>query len=146
MEIFIVHGPNLNLLGEREPEIYGTMTLTEIDAALVSKAETLEASTRSFQSNHEGALVDALQEARQWADGALINPGGLAHTSVVLRDAITAFERPVVEVHSSNIQARERFRHRSLTAGACMGTAGGFGWRSDLIGLEGLVAAIQDDV
>jgi 3-dehydroquinate dehydratase-2 len=145
MKILILHGPNLNLLGEREPDVYGSKTLADIDAALKVEAERLGIDRlEARHSNHEGGLIDALHEARRWADGVLINPGGYTHTSIALYDAIKAIDRPVVEVHLSNIYAREAFRHQSITAGACVGLIGGFGWRSYLLGLQALVGVIQD--
>jgi 3-dehydroquinate dehydratase-2 len=136
--ILILHGPNLNLLGAREPQVYGTTTLADIDEALKIEGERLGLEVRTFQSNHEGALIDALHEARTWASGVILNPGGLTHTSVALRDAISAIGLPVVECHLSNTEAREEFRHRSLIAPVCVGSIKGFGWRSYLLALQAL--------
>lgn len=137
--ILVLHGPNLNLLGRREPEIYGPTSLPEIDAALAKEAANRGATLRTVQSNHEGGLIDALHEGQDWADGVLLNPGGYTHTSVALRDAIAAVGLPAVEVHLSNIAAREPFRRQSLVAPVCIGTVAGFGPRSYMLGLIGLL-------
>ena len=138
--ILILHGPNLNLLGEREPEIYGSMTLAELNDRLQTEGRQLGAQITALQSNHEGVLIDELHAARDWAAGAVINPGGLSHSSVSLRDAILAVKFPVIEVHLSNLFAREPFRHRSLTAAAARGVVAGLGWRGYLMGVQAIVA------
>ncbi len=138
MKVLVLHGPNLNLLGTREPEVYGKTTLAEIDQRLVQVGKELGIEIRTIQSNHEGVLIDALQEARSWADGVVFNPGGYTHTSVALRDAISAISIPVVEVHLSNVYAREEFRHTSLLSSVCKGKIVGFGWRSYEMGLRAL--------
>jgi 3-dehydroquinate dehydratase-2 len=140
--ILILHGPNLNLLGQREPDVYGIRTLADIDAALREMGETLGCEIAAFQSNHEGELIDALHRAHDQHDGVVFNPGGYTHTSVALRDAVAAIEIPVVEVHLSNVAARESFRHQSLIAPVCVGSINGFGWRSYLLGLRALVGEL----
>jgi 3-dehydroquinate dehydratase II len=140
MNVLVLHGPNLNLLGEREPEVYGTMTLAELDAAVAGHAEALGIAVRSDQSNSEGALVDLIQGARGWADAIVINPGGYSHTSVAIRDAISGVGLPAIEVHLSNPGAREWFRREDLVAGACTGVIAGFGWRSYAMALDALAA------
>jgi 3-dehydroquinate dehydratase-2 len=143
MKILVLHGPNLNLLGQREPEIYGSLTLEEINARLIELGKALGVEVTCRQSNGEGALIDLLQEARLWADGVIFNPGGYTHTSVALRDAVAAIGIPVVEVHLSNVYAREEFRHRSLLSGVCKGKVVGFGWQSYALGLRGLVEMLK---
>jgi len=139
MKILILHGPNLNLLGTREPDVYGSMSLDDINAKLVELGKELGTELTFLQSNHEGALIDALQDARTWANGVVFNPGGYTHTSVALRDAIAAIQIPVIEVHLSNVYAREEFRHTSLVSPVCRGKISGFGWRSYMLGLRALV-------
>jgi 3-dehydroquinate dehydratase-2 len=144
MKILILHGPNLNLLGTREPEVYGSMTLENINEKLIALGKDLGAEINCVQSNHEGALIDALHDARTWANGVVFNPGGYTHTSVALRDAISAIQFPVIEVHLSNVYAREEFRHTSFVSAVCKGKVTGFGWRSYELGLRGLVDIIKE--
>jgi 3-dehydroquinate dehydratase II len=133
--IYVIHGPNLDLLGEREPGTYGNITLAEINKKLISTGLSLGLEVVPFQSNHEGELIDALHTIRRTASGIIINPGGYTHTSVALRDAISSIDVPVVEVHLSNVYKREEFRHTSLISPVCVGKIVGFGWRSYLLAL-----------
>jgi 3-dehydroquinate dehydratase-2 len=139
LRVLVLHGPNLNQLGTREPEIYGRTTLAEIDARLAEQARAAGAELRCVQSNHEGELIDRVQEARGWAAGILVNPGGLTHTSVSFRDALVASGLPVVEVHLSNIFSREPFRRHSYVSDVALGVVTGFGAASYRLGLEALL-------
>lgn len=144
MKILILHGPNLNLLGTREPKIYGRETLEVINTRLRESGAQRQIELRIVQSNHEGALIDELHKARaDQFDGVLINPGALTHYSYALRDAIAAIELPTVEVHLSNVHQREEFRHRSVLASVCVAQVLGFGWRSYWLGLEGLIEYLR---
>lgn len=143
-EILVLNGPNLNLLGLREPGVYGSLGLDDINGRLSALAGELGLGVRFFQSNVEGLLIDALHEARSWAAGAVFNPGGYTHTSVALRDAIAAVGYPVVEAHMSNVHAREDFRRLSMVAPVCAGTVSGFGWRSYELALRALAGLLAD--
>ena len=143
IRILVIHGPNLNLLGRRETNIYGERTLKEIDGAIQDWAEKKEVTIKIVQSNHEGAIVDAIGEAVDGADGILINPAAYTHTSVAIRDAIAAVGLPAVEVHLSNIYAREEFRHTSLIAPVTLGQISGFGGDSYVLGLEALITYLR---
>ncbi len=141
--ILIIHGPNLNWLGKRETDIYGTLTLEEINQRIKALASREATEVRFFQSNHEGAIIDAIQDAASWAEAIVINPGGFTHTSVALRDALSGIGLPVVEVHLSNIHKREEFRRRSLIAEVAIGQISGFGAESYLLGLRAAIAYIE---
>ncbi|HET8567919.1 MAG TPA: type II 3-dehydroquinate dehydratase [Candidatus Limnocylindria bacterium] len=145
MKVLVLHGPNLNLLGEREPETYGRLTLSELDARVIERGTELGVEVLARQSNLEGELVDLIQDARTWAGGILINAGGYSHTSVAIRDAIAAVRLPTIGVHLTNPAAREEFRRTDVVATACRATVAGFGWRSYLLALEGLVALLRED-
>lgn len=144
IKILVLHGPNLNLLGLREPGVYGDVTLEQINQKLKDLGQELGIEPECCQSNHEGQLIDWLHAARDWAAGVIFNPGGYTHTSVALRDAVSAIGLPVVEVHLSNVHAREEFRRRSLIAPVCAGSIAGFGWRSYTLALRALVEMMAD--
>ena len=140
MKIGVVHGPNLRLLGQREPEVYGTDTLDDVNRMLAEVADELGVELETFQSNHEGELLDFIEDAASRVEGFLINPGAYTHTSIALRDVLTGVERPFVEVHLSNTAGREGFRRHSYLAPVASGVVLGFGVQSYVLGLRGLVA------
>jgi 3-dehydroquinate dehydratase-2 len=143
VRVQVLHGPNLNLLGTRDPKVYGSATLAEIDAELVRRGKARGAQVRTAQSNIEGELVDLIQRAKGWADAIVINPGAYTHTSVAIRDAIEAVSIPTIEVHLSNIHAREEFRAVSLTAARCIGQICGFGAQSYYLGLDAALCHVE---
>jgi 3-dehydroquinate dehydratase II len=143
VKIAVVHGPNLNLLGRREPEVYGRQTLAELNQELLAAAVGLDVELEAFQANGEGELIDFIQEAAADVDGFLVNAAGYTHTSVALRDALVGIGRPFVEVHLSNVLARETFRHHSLLAPKAVGAIMGFGVESYILGLNGLVSYLR---
>ncbi len=145
LKILIIHGPNLDLLGQREPGVYGKTTLSEINKRLAKLAQDLKCAVDFFQSNHEGEIVDAIGKASKKYHGIVINPAAYTHTSVAIRDAVAAVKVPVVEVHLSNIYAREEFRQKSLIAGVAKGQISGFGAASYALGLRALCSMLQNE-
>lgn len=141
-KILVLHGPNLNLLGEREPDVYGRVTLADINAGITALAKELGLEVQSQQSNHEGEIVEAIGKARKEFAGIIINPAAYTHTSVAIRDAVAACGLPVVEVHLSNVYGREEFRHKSLIAPVCKGQIAGFGADSYLLALRAITKII----
>ncbi|NDC82056.1 type II 3-dehydroquinate dehydratase [bacterium] len=135
MKILVIHGPNLNMLGTREPSVYGSITLESLNDTLIQKAKSLNVELDVFQSNSEGGLINKIQHAPQNYDALIVNPAAYTHTSIAIRDALASISIPKVEVHLSNIHAREEFRHRSVTAGVCQGQISGFGVKSYLMAL-----------
>jgi 3-dehydroquinate dehydratase-2 len=144
MRILLINGPNLNLLGTRQPEIYGTTTLADIEIAVAERAARVGAEVRCFQSNHEGALIDFLQAEAGEADGVIVNAGAFGHYSLALRDAFVATRLPVVDVHISNVYAREPFRHGSVIADIALGQVSGLGWRGYLAAVEALIEILRE--
>ena len=145
MIFLMINGPNLNMLGQREPDVYGHLTLAEIEERVAERAKTLGVELRTFQSNHEGAIVDYLQQESSAADGIIINPGALTHYGLSLRDALAGAGKPAIEVHISNIYGREPFRRRSVTAGVCRGLVAGLGWFGYVAALEALVEMLRNE-
>jgi 3-dehydroquinate dehydratase-2 len=144
VRVAVIHGPNLRLLGKREPEVYGRATLADVDAALRDLARELDVEVESFQSNHEGEILDFLEQAAPRVDGFVINPGAFTHTSIALRDGLTGVARPFVECHLSNTQSREPFRQHSYLSPVARGVVFGFGLQSYLLALRGLVGVLRE--
>ncbi len=144
MNILVIHGPNLGLLGKREPEVYGKETLEDINNLLKKKAEELNVSLKIVQSDYEGKIVEVIGSSIDWADGIIINPGAYTHTSIAIRDAISAVKKPTIEVHLSNVYKREEFRHKSYISPVCTGKIIGLGKFGYLLAIEGLVEIIKE--
>ena len=144
MRLLLINGPNLNILGQRQPEVYGSLTLDEIQRRVTERARDLGVEVRCFQANEEGAIIDYLQEEARGAQGIVINPGALTHYGLSLRDALEATSLPVIEVHISNIYGREEFRRHSVIADIAVGQISGLGWRGYLAALEALVGLLRE--